>query len=392
MSLPLSFGAPFPARFRGNKSAIFTAFMVSLLSTHVAFGQTAAPKPQMAEDVFKNIQVLKGIPVDEFMGTMGIFSDALGISCGDCHALSDKSWDDYALDTTQKKKTARRMVTIMQGINKTYFNGRQVITCYSCHRAADHPKTTPDLDAVYGGTPSDDLDDFVPQAKGVRPAEQILNDYFNAIGGAQKLSAITSYIARGTSSGYGPESGQRKIEVYSKAPMQRQQVIHTDNGDRITVTDGQQAWISAPLQPIPVLPLTGGELEGAKVDALLWFPTRLKETLTNWRSGAASIVDDKRVEVVQGTAPGNVWVTLYFDPETHLLVRAKRYAASVVGRMPTQYDFADWKDVNGVKLPFQWHQKWLDGREDVEIESYQVNAPVEAARFSKPGPPVVPKK
>lgn len=363
--------------------------VLMFLGSGQGFSQTPAQaaRPQMAEEVFKNVQVLKGIPVDEFMGTMGIFSDALGISCGDCHALSDQSWADYALDTTSKKQMARRMVTIMQGINKTYFGGRQVVTCYSCHRAADHPKTTPDLDAVYGGMASDDLDDYVAQDKKARPPEEILGDYLNALGGASKLAVISSYVARGTSSGYGPESAQRKIEIYSKAPDQREQIIHTDNGDRTTVTNGQMAWISAPLQPVPILALTGGELEGAKVDALLWYSARLKDAPMKWRSGAASIIDDKRMEVVQGTAPGNVWLTLYFDPETHLLVRAKRYAASVVGRMPTQYDFAAWKDVNGVKLPFEWHQKWLDGKEDVTIESYQLNVPIEPARFDKPAPP-----
>src|ERR1019366_3846083 len=110
---------------------------LSLLASVLAHGQAA--KPPMAEEVFKNVQVLKGIPVDEFMSTMGIFSAALGISCENCHSLSDKSWADYALDTTQKKKTARRMVVLMQGINKQYFGGRQVVTCFSCHRGGDHP-------------------------------------------------------------------------------------------------------------------------------------------------------------------------------------------------------------------------------------------------------------
>src|SRR5580658_7069209 len=44
-----------------------------------------APKPVMSEDFFKNVQVLKGIPVDEFMGTMGFFASALSLNCIDCH-------------------------------------------------------------------------------------------------------------------------------------------------------------------------------------------------------------------------------------------------------------------------------------------------------------------
>ncbi len=96
----------------------------------------------MAEEVFKNIQVLKGVPVNEFMGTMGVFSAALGMSCEDCHAANDSKWENYAADTSERKRTARRMVAMMIGINKAYFGGKQVVTCYSCHRGGDHPKAT----------------------------------------------------------------------------------------------------------------------------------------------------------------------------------------------------------------------------------------------------------
>ena len=47
-------------------------------SSGLAATQNRAP---LAEDVFKNVQVLRGIPVNDFMGTMGIFSAALVIAC-----------------------------------------------------------------------------------------------------------------------------------------------------------------------------------------------------------------------------------------------------------------------------------------------------------------------
>ena len=370
---------------------------IALLCGSLAYSQAPAPKPPMAEEVFKNVQVLKGISVGEFMDTMGIFSAALGISCENCHSLSDKSWADYALDTTDKKKTARRMVVIMQAINKNYFGGRQVVTCFSCHRGGDHPKTTPDLGAIYGNPPEDDLDDAVAPDKDQPTADQILDKYIQAIGGAQKVAGITSLVAKGTTSGYGPESGQRGIEIYAKAPNQRAQIIHTDNGDNTTITDGRSAWISAPLRPVAVLELVGGELDGAKADAAMEFPNRLKQAFTQWRSGAPSIIADKRVQVVQGVVgngmPGNqTMVSLYFDPETGLLVRMRRYASSPVGRIPTQYDYSDYRDVNGVKMPFKWSMLWLDGRESVELSEIRVNVDIDAARFAKPGPPVAPKR
>lgn len=370
--------------------------ILSLVGGALAYGQAPAAKPLMAEDVFKNVQALKGIPVDEFMSTMGIFSAALGISCENCHSLSDKSWADYALDTTQKRRTARRMVIMMQGINKQYFGGRQVVTCFSCHRGGDHPRTTPDLGAIYGAPPEDELDDAVEAAKDQPTPDQIIDKYIQAIGGAQKVGAITSVVAKGTSSGYGPESGQRGYELYVKAPNMRTQIIHTDNGDSTTTTDGRSAWISAPLRPVAVMEYTGGELDGAKVDAALEFPGRIKQTLTQLHTGAPQIVNDKRALVVQGIAggtPGNpTMVTLYFDPETGLLVRMRRYAQGIVGRVPTEYDYSDYRDVNGVKLPFKWTEMWLDGRENVELSEIRLNVAIDAARFNKPAPSVAPKK
>jgi len=95
---------------------------------------------------------------------------------------------------------------------------------------------------------------------------------------------------------------------------------------------------------------------------------------------------------VQGTTPGGSIATLYFDPNTGLLVRMRRYAASPVGRMPTQFDFSDYRDVAGVKMPFKWTMTWLDGRENVELSEVQPNVPIDAAKFAKPAPSVPPPR
>ena len=381
----------------GSRVMVWAAGLLAALNV---CGQTA--RVPLSEEVFKNVQVLKGVPVDEFMSTMGLFSAALGISCENCHSLSDKSWADYALDTTEKKKTARRMVGMMQGINKSFFAGRQVVTCFSCHRGGDHPKTTPDLGAIYGAPPEDELDDAVAAAKDQPGKDQpsvdaILEKYIAALGGRQKVTALASIVATGTSSGYGPESGQRGYELYAKSPNQQTQIIHTNDGDSTITTDGRSAWISAPLKPLPVTEYSGGELDGARVDAALHFPATIKQALENLHVGAPQIINDKRVEVLQGTIGKQTLgkqtlVTLYFDPETGLLVRMRRYAASVVGRVPTQYDYSDYRAVDGIKVPFKWSMMWLDGRESVELNEVKLNVSLEADRFRKPAPPPPPKR
>ena len=365
------------------------AAIVCLLAVRLASGQAGpAQRPPMAEEVFKNVQVLKGIPVDEFMSTMGVFSAALGMSCEDCHAANDSKWENYALDTSVRKRTARRMIVMMSAINKDNFAGRQVVTCYSCHRGGDHPKVTPNLATLYNMP--EEPDDIIPQAPGAPSADQVLDKYIQALGGAERLGNLTSFAAKGTSVGYGPEGNQRPVEIFAKAPGQRTTIIHTLNGDSTTTYDGRAGWLSAPLRPVPVLALSGTALEGVKLEAELSFPGRVKQALSKWRVGFPAIINDREVQVVQGTSTGGAIATLYFDAESGLLVRMVRYSDSVVGRTPTQIDYADYREVAGVKIPFRWAVTWLDGKENFELSDLQPNAPIDSAKFAKPDPPAPP--
>jgi hypothetical protein len=365
------------------------AAIVCLLAVRLASGQAGpAQRPPMAEEVFKNVQVLKGIPVDEFMSTMGVFSAALGMSCEDCHAANDSKWENYALDTSVRKRTARRMIVMMSAINKDNFAGRQMVTCYSCHRGGDHPKVTPNLATLYNMP--EEPDDIVPQAPGAPSADQILDKYIQALGGAERLRNLTSFTAKGTSVGYGPEGNQRPVEIFAKAPGQRTTIIHTLNGDSTTTYDGRAGWIAAPLRPVPVLALSGTALEGVKLEAELSFPARVKQALGKWRVGFPAVINDREVQVVQGTSTGGAIATLFFDAESGLLVRIVRYSDSVVGRTPTQIDYADYREVAGVKIPFRWTVTWLDGKENFELSDLQPNAPMDSAKFAKPAPPTPP--
>ncbi len=136
---------------------------------------------------------------------------------------------------------------------------------------------------------------------------------------------------------------------------------------------------------MPVLALAGGDLDGVKLDAELSFPARMKMALRNWRVGFRTTVEDRDVEVVQGTSAGGTLATLYFDVQSGLLVRLVRYADSRVGRIPTQIDFSDYRDVSGVKMPFRWMSTWLDGRSTIELTDVKVNVPIAPVTFGKPG-------
>src|SRR4026208_2177606 len=106
-------------------------------------------KPQLAEEAFKNVRILKGIPVKEFMATMGFFSASLAFNCTDCHGgASASDWAKHAIDTPLKNR-ARQMMTMVKAINDANFGGRPFVTCYTCHRGSQRPKAVPSLAIQY---------------------------------------------------------------------------------------------------------------------------------------------------------------------------------------------------------------------------------------------------
>src|SRR5260370_19632849 len=175
--------------------------LLCLLCLFLAGFPVLAQRPQMAEDVFKNVQALKGIPVDEFLSTMGVFSAALGMSCEDCHASNDSKWENYALDTSRRKQMARRMIRMVATINKDNFGGRQMITCWTCHRGTNSPKITPNLTTLYNLP--DEPEDVITQAPNAPSVDEILDKYVKALGGSDRINRLTSFVGRGTNVGDG---------------------------------------------------------------------------------------------------------------------------------------------------------------------------------------------
>jgi len=372
---------------------VSTALVLAALGAVLAYGQTAAQSKLQADQVFKNVKVLKGLPVDEFMATMGFISASLGETCSDCHsAESGGSWEKYA-DDTPRKVVARGMIVMMNGINKTYFGGRREVTCYSCHRGVERPRITPSLAELYGPPAPVQEPDRLLQAAGGKSmtADQILDRYIQALGGPEALGKLTSFTGKGMQQSFA-EAEKSPFEMWAKAPDERATVIHSALGDSSTVYDGHTAWIAAPAteRPVQVFELTDGDLDGAKLDAAVAFPTHLKSALTGWRVVPKTTIDGQEVEVLQATTNGKYPVNLYFDGKTGLLVRMVRYTESPLGLNPTQVDYSDYRDVAGVKMPYRWTVTWLDGKSGIELSEVQANVTVEAAKFAKPSAPAAP--
>jgi photosynthetic reaction center cytochrome c subunit len=382
-------------RRRSKALALGAVVVIALwvLSGALAARQAAPARQLMSEQAFKNVTVLKGIPVDEFMNTMGFISAATNYNCIDCHveAKVEGDWSTYAQDTP-RKQTARKMILMVQEINKTNFSGARVVTCYTCHRNLQGaPKITPRLAEQYGEPPDPDPNEVEirRQNPDAPSADQVFDKYLQAIGGAQKANAVTSIVFKGTYEGYAEPKAP--LDIYVKAPSQRTMIAHTDAGDRTTTFNGTNGWMAAPAadKPFPLTTFTGGDLDGARLDAVLSLPVGIKQAITRPLVGTA-MIDDKDVMVVQGTANGGrSSIKLYFDKQSGLLMRQVRFADTIIGRVPTQVDYSDYRDVAraGVKLPFHIITTWTDGRSDVLLTSAETNVAIDAAKFNQPTPP-----
>jgi photosynthetic reaction center cytochrome c subunit len=370
---------------------------ICLLNGLVVEGQTRPgsqatdAKPPMSEQVFKNVQVLRGIPVDEFMATMGFIAASLSLNCLDCHTEdSGRDPAKYA-DDTPIKQTARKMLLMVKQINAQNFGGVRTVTCYTCHRSDVAPRFWPSLAEQYGTPPDRDPNDIeVAQQPdpGAPNADQILDKYIAAVGGAQRLNALTSFTATGTYSGYDTDFAKKPAEVYAKAPGLRTTVIHPPIGEGTTVYDGHNGWVAEANALLPLFTLTGGELDAVTVEAELAFPAKIKQALTGWRAGFPPLtLGDGTAVVIEGKAPAGSRVKLFFDKDSGLLVRMVMFTNTVIGLNPREIDYSDYRDVAGVKMPFKWTAVWTDGRSEFEMNEIKANVAIEPTRFSKPAAP-----
>ena len=379
---------------RIGNTIVLLLILVACLAARAPAGQTGAQqKPLMAEDVFKNVQDLKGIPVNQFMEAMGFFSAALGYNCTNCHGTEVLgNWAKYAVETPEKR-VARRMIQNVNTINKTLFGGRQAVTCYTCHRGSPTPKTVPSLLEQYSAPPEDDPNDVEPSPRVSKTpsVDEILNRYMQALGGTKSLGALTSLVAKGSYEGFDSYHGKVAVEVYAKATGERSVIAHTQNGDSVTTYNGRDAWIMGPDKPVPVLQLaSGGDLDSVKLDSILAFPGGLKQSLTQPRTGfPTTTIDDHPVEVVQALAGGSR-VKLFFDKQTGLLSRVVLFHNTIVGPVPTQIDYSDYREVAGVKMPFQWRLTWMDGQSTYILDDVRPNVAIDPGRFAKPVAPAPP--
>ena len=180
------------------------------------------------------------------------------MNCTDCHVdESGGSWARYVDDNALKQQT-RRMLVMVNTINRTNFGGRQVVTCNTCHRGSRRPNVMPSIDRLYGEPPPDEPGDPFVQSAGRLSVDQVLDRYIAALGGAQRLSGFTSFTGKGTYFGF-DDADPSPVEIFARASGERTTIVHTLSGDSTTTFDGRAGWMAAPPadKPVPLMLITG---------------------------------------------------------------------------------------------------------------------------------------
>jgi hypothetical protein len=369
---------------RSNKVAAAVKLTTAcLLVVVTAAGQSTSDAPPSSEAVFKNIQLLKGIPVDEFMDTMGMFSSALGYDCSSCHSPEISADRNAFAITTPLMLRTRGMITMMNAINRMYFGGQPRISCFSCHHGSYSPENIPNLALQYGELVEDpNLMSLIPDRN--VSVDEVFDKYFQSLGGAAGINNLTSLVLKGTYGGFNTGGGNVPLEIFAKAPNQFAQIVRMPSGENKKIFDGKSGWVAEEWRPLPFMTLTGGNLAGAGIEAMLPFPAAIRKAFSQWKVGTATI-DDQSVQVLQGSNAGESPVNLYFD-ESGLLVRAVFWNKTIVGSVPTQINYADYREVRGLKFPFRITRTWTDGQNNIILNEVQPNVAIDPARFSRPAP------
>lgn len=352
----------------------FTIAAIGIGSVVALNAQTTEVKT--AEQVFKNITALKGTPADQLTAAMTVMAASLGVECDTCH-VQGKPEDD----SKGPKKTARAMIEMTAMINKNAFNGRQQVTCFSCHRGSERPVAIPPV-LESDATPRREAPPASPANAGTRPAaptaDDVIAKYVAAVGGADALKKAATRVGKGEITAMGSKT---PIELITKAPNKRMTITHNANSDSITAFDGTSGWTGSASR--------GREMDAAgssaaSLDAQFALALSLKEMYPMIRRGRPEVVNNVECEVLQGQAAGKPAIRLLFDKNTGLLMRMVRYAETPVGRNPTQVDYADYREVDGVKIPFRWTLSRTNGRFTIQLAEVKGGVAVDDSRFAKP--------
>jgi hypothetical protein len=377
-----------------QKSALVTRELVSTPSLGLpAPAQTpaaaSAPQEKTTEQVQKNIKVLNGLPQSQLIPVMNFFSASLGVRCNFCHVNNNGVWA-YDSDEKPEKGRAREMIAMVLNTNKTTFKGGMEVSCYTCHRGTRNPVGLPPLPLPLpspkpsaGGPGAAPGAQASPTPRPAMPsADELINKYVAAIGGQAAIDKLKTRVMKGninTSSGL-----TLTYEIVQAAPDRAYENFAAQHGAMERAVNLNMGWEK---NPQGVHDITGPQLADLRLSLQLFRNLKLKEQYTSVRLGGKDKIGERDVYVIMGTTPDKKRERLFFDAETGLLLRRISYTETMISIIPEQTDFEDYREVDGVKLPFTVRLSAVDAGNPVSTRTFteiKLNVPVDDSKFNKP--------
>ena len=359
--------------------------------TETQMNAQTSPENLPAEKVFTNIQVLKGMRAADLQGTMSFIASSLGVDCDYCHR------QNFGGDTVPAKLRAREMMLMVRGINQGTFHGENAVNCFTCHKGTAKPVSMAPIltvatkpAAVAAQAAPGDASAAVASLPSV---EQILDHYVQALGGEAAIANIKTRLTKTAAlSGKNP---QNITEVYLASPGKILRVQSSPGYTSWAAFDGARAWAQDSEQSY------WGILSTAQRDELMreseiYQGSRLKTGYTEVKVTGQEKIGENNTHVISGISPEGVREKFYFDVATGLLVRRHMEEPDIFGVVQVESDLEDYRDVDGVKIPFavRWRsagQSW-GMRTSSKIVEIKNNIAIEDGKFAGPPPAAPPAK
>lgn len=340
---------------------------------------------QTAEQAYKNIQVLKGTPANQLILSMHLMVGQLGEDCVFCH--TDHNPANFPRDDKPAKQTARRMIEMVRNINRTAFEGRQVVTCYTCHQGNARPVNVLRLPLTKA------IEEEHPASSSLPTADQVIEKYKNALGGEAAIRLVESRLVIATQdlpTGPGGKVPlQAQVERFVMAPNLSLTSFSSATGAQSEGFDGQTAWGRNAGGVVSDRPSV--DQQRAKRGADMLGNLGLGQEYTRMEVVGREPIEGRDAYRVIGYPEGDSPEQLYFDANSGLLLRRATSLPTPLGDTPFQVDYADYRDTgSGVKMPFLIQMTPASARSEPQthstfrVQRVQDNPPIESRKFARP--------
>ena len=336
--------------------------------------QSTGDSTKTAEQVYKNIQVLTGLPASQLDGVMYFMTASLGVECAYCHT---NPWDS---DEKTAKLTTRRMIQMMRTINKENFSGNNVVNCYTCHRGQTQTATSPPANPFL--LRPDDSTTAASPDTALPTSDEIINRYVLAIGGQAAIDKIKTRLSRGTETTTDRAAAVTvQIEVYQTAENKLLITRKNARAETVMAFNGSTGWIKVSGVQRE---MNAKELSAAQRDAVSFHYLKIKTSYPQTRTLGRERLGDREAYVVGATSTDGSREKLFFDSRTGLLVRKYVPFNTAFGTIPEVTDFDDYREVGRVKLPFTviWSRApFASTRKFAEVK---INVEMKDVKFEMP--------